>query len=891
MTGHLNTMNAIISVKCWLSYTTSLALVCLAGLVLTVMADGQTYDLAPTPYCNLGFDGSPSYTALENGVTSSDPKGKFLAQFVLEAFAQANANNTVLDSASETAAVTALNRLLSMWVPASLNFKWSYAGSGVTDTNAVEFITEYLAQISYRFPKLLAQYGPVTQSGTIENLLATLLAEGQTGALNHNIAVSYTNIWLLRTCNLLLTGQGVSDGSGNVILAANSTVADTARTDLMSWITTVGNYGVTEFLTPTYTGVDLEALGYIYLYATDPGMSAMAQQGSKLLWLDLYANWYNQNQRMGGTHSRTYEFLTDEDWETDRFYNAVSNLIVPPSPAWPLLLTTRKPTNAYWRGQDFIAYMLPPPSDIPTLYRPALKANGSRTILRSFVDPQTNYNTNFMYAENFMANPTGTGGLYYPFCVGSTESFYDSLEFEGLTIMMPGSGSTANVNYNMQGLENYYLQGSAPTTLTPFIAGVQNHAETLFLASQTGQFAAVSGATEVASTIVFPSSAQIWIGTASSPVTLGPGQTMSISAGTTIFLRVSNAGQSDGLVTGIRVLLSSDMSGNTVGLSLVNDGSAYGALRVTCEHTASTPSSGYAAFAVWTRTAYCSDTSTNFNAFRNALSSATASVSYDYPTGQVALSVPGLNSTMTIQANTITQTIDTLSGSDLDSAFTLPLLNVDGTEYVPNTVQDWTSQDIGDATGGSGVQRSSGGLYTGQVQVVGGGSDIWGSTDGFQFYYQRLVGNGTVIGRLTSMPKGGGISPWAKAGLMMRNDLTPGSMNALVSLDGTQGQRFSVRTKENGTSARSGNPSTTQPYWFKITRVNNTFTGYSSPDGKTWSQVGAPATISMNNTIYVGIAVSSNNPSSPISAGFDSVGVLQQLIANGLTETQKARNK
>jgi hypothetical protein len=846
------------------------------AFLLTITANAQTYDPIPSPYCNIGFDGSPSYIALENYVTGPNPEAKFLAQFVLEAFAQANANNTILDSASETAAVDALNRLTSMWVPSSLNFKWNYADSRVTDTNAVEFVTEYLAQISYRFPKLLAQYGPVTQSGTIENLLSQVLADGQLGELNHNIAVSYTNIWLLRACNLLLTGQGITDGSGQVLVAENSTVTDTARTNLMAWVSTVRTYGVSEFLTPTYTGVDLEALGYLYLYATDPGISTMAQQGAKLLWIDLYANWFNQNQRTGGTHSRTYEFLTDEDWESDRFYYAVSHLTTTPTPAWPLLLTTRQPTNAYWRGQDFIAYMVPPPPDVPVLYWPQLQANASRTILRSFINPQTTYNPNFMYAENYLANPAGTGGLYYPFSVGSTESLYDSLEFEGLTIMMPGAGSTANVNYNMQGLENYYLQGSSPTTLTPFMAGVQNHAETLFLASQTGQFAANAGATEVASTIVFPSSAQIWIGTASAPVTISPGKTLSVSAGSTLFLQVTNSGQSDGLVTGIRFLLSTDMAGDTISLTLANDGSAYNALRITGEHAASTPGSGYATFAVWTRTAYCSDTGSDFNAFRSAFTSATVSTAYNYSNGTVALNVPGLNSTMSILANVITQTIDALSGSDLDSAFTLPLLSVDGTEYATDTVQTWTSQDIGDATGGSGLPRGLQGLYTGQVQVIGGGPDVWGKADGFQFYYQQLVGDGTVIGHLTSMPTGSGISAWAKAGVMMRNDLTPGSMNALCSLDGSHGQRFSVRTAENGASTRSGNLKTTQPYWFKITRSGNTFTGYSSLDGVTWTQVGATATIPMNTTIYAGIAVTSNNESSPITTGFDSLGVLQQ---------------
>jgi hypothetical protein len=231
---------------------------------------------------------------------------------------------------------------------------------------------------------------------------------------------------------------------------------------------------------------------------------------------------------------------------------------------------------------------------------------------------------------------------------------------------------------------------------------------------------------------------------------------------------------------------------------------------------------------------------------------------------------------MSTQANTITQTTTSISGTDVDSAFTLPLLNVNGTEYLSSTIQEWTSQGIGDAVGGEAAFRASDGLYTGQVQIIGAGSDIWGTTDGFQFSYQQLTGNGTIIGRLTNMPTGAGTDPWAKAGLMMRNDLTPESMNAYISLDGTHGQRFSVRTATNGPSTRSGNSTTTVPYWFKITRVNNTFTGYTSLDGENWSQVGAPATIPMESTIYVGAAVTSRNVSNPITTGFDNLGFLQQ---------------
>jgi hypothetical protein len=846
-------------------------------LLMAGASYAQIYDPIPTAYCNIAYGGLPSYTQLESKVTASNPPGKAMAQFVLEAFALANANNSLLDSTSQSNVVIALNQLISMWVPSSLNFKSNYNDSGVTDRNAVEFITESLVQIPYRFPHLLAQYGPVTQSGTIENMLSTLLGDGQTGEINHHFTVGYTNLWLLRLCNLILTGQGPTDGNGNAILSPNADVLNRGRTDFMTWASTVRNNGIHEFMSPTYTGVDLEALGYIDLYARDAGIAMMAQQAYKLLWIDMYANWYNRNQRMGGTHSRTYEFLTDEDRETDRFFYAVSHPTNSPSPNWPVLLTARN--SGYWRGQDFIAYFLPPPSDVPYLYGADIAANRSRTILRSFVTDESNYDPDYMFGENYMANPSGTGGFSYPFSVGSTESFYDDLTFEGLTIMMPGDGTTANVNYNMQGRQDYYLQHPASAsgkaeTLKPYIASAQNSSETLFLAASSGQNDTSS--VEVASTVVIPNTAQIWIGNASSPVGLSSGQSIPLDPGTTIFIQISNSGQTDALVTGIRFLVSTDMNGNTIGLTLANDGSQYNALRVTCVHSATSPTGGNAVVAFWTRTGYCSDMSGNFNSFRAAFTSASVVNSYNPSTGSVSLSVPGLNSTMRIDANAITETTNAISGSDLDSAFTIPLLAVNGAEYVSNTVQDWTSQDIGNATGGSATQRISDGLYTGQVQVIGGGSDIWGTADGFQFYYQKLMGNGTVIGRLTSMPTGSTVSSWAKAGLMMRNDLTPGGMNAFVSLDGTNGQRFSVRTAPNGTSTRSGNAITTQPYWFKLTRVNNTFTGYSSPDGMNWTQVGPATTIPMNNAIYVGFAVTSNNTSSLLTTGFDGGGILQQ---------------
>jgi hypothetical protein len=834
------------------------------------------YDPIPVPYCNVTFDTAAQYTEMETEVTSANPAGKTLAQFVLEAFAQANANNTTLDSVSQSDVVTALTKLETMWVPSALNFKTNYEDTGITDPNQVAFVTEQLIQIPYRFPELVAQYGPIGTSGTIENLLAALLTDGQAGELNQAVDVSYTNVFLTKVCNLILIGQGPEDGNGNALVPADATTLNTGRTNFMTWVSTVRTYGIHEFLSPTYTGIDVEMLANLELFAQDPGILTMAQQALTEAWIDLYANWYSQDQRLGGTHSRTYEFLIDENRTTDRYIYAASNPAAVSSSGWPDLLTGRTPR--YWRGQDYTAYILPPPAIVPSLFPAQVPASKSRTILRDFGYSDPRLNAAFMYAENYMANPSGTGGLTYPFSVGSAQTAYFDPTFEGLTIMLPGDGNTTNVNFNMQGRGDYYLQEVAADgksdMLQPYIASVQNGAETLSLASSSA--AQDASASSVASTIVIPNTAQIWIGMDSSPVALSSGDSVTVDAGATIFIQVTNTGQSDALVTGIRFLLSTDMDGSSVNLSLVNDGSAYDALRITCVHAASTPNTGNAVIAFWTRTGYTSDLSANFNAFRSAMTSAATTVDYDISSGDILLSVPCLNSTMTVQANVINQTISSLSGGDVESASSLPFLAVNGTEYLTTTIQAWNSLDIGDATGGSSTLLSSNNLYTGQVQVTGAGTDIWGTADGFQFYYQQLTGDGTLIGHLVDMPTGANTNSWAKAGLMMRNDLTPGSMNAFVSLDGTHGQRFSVRTAQNGASSRTGNDNTASPYWFKLTRVSNTFTAYSSVDGVTWTQVASPVNISMSSTIYAGIGVTSCDTAITITTEFDNLGILQQ---------------
>ncbi len=60
------------------------------------------------------------------------------------------------------------------------------------------------------------------------------------------------------------------------------------------------------------------------------------------------------------------------------------------------------------------------------------------------------------------------------------------------------------------------------------------------------------------------------------------------------------------------------------------------------------------------------------------------------------------------------------------------------------------------------------------------------------------------------------------------------------------------------------------PYWVKLTRSGNTFTGYSSPDGVAWTLVQID-TITMSASVYVGLPLTSHNNTLIGTAGLGSV--------------------
>ena len=185
------------------------------------------------------------------------------------------------------------------------------------------------------------------------------------------------------------------------------------------------------------------------------------------------------------------------------------------------------------------------------------------------------------------------------------------------------------------------------------------------------------------------------------------------------------------------------------------------------------------------------------------------------------------------------------------------------------------NQDVG-AVGVAGSASYCSGQYT----VSGSGADIWGTADAFQFVYTYLPvsTNCDIRARVVSVQN---TSNNAKAGVMIRESLAANSRHAMADVEPvtTTGIEFIWRTNTPGNSTSASATGLTAPYWIRLTRTNNTFQAYRSPNGSTWTQIGSAVTLSMSNNAYVGLAVCSH-AGGLCSSVFDNVTLLSPPPAN-----------
>ncbi len=192
-------------------------------------------------------------------------------------------------------------------------------------------------------------------------------------------------------------------------------------------------------------------------------------------------------------------------------------------------------------------------------------------------------------------------------------------------------------------------------------------------------------------------------------------------------------------------------------------------------------------------------------------------------------------------------------------------------------------------------------------------------TDSVYFVGQPLRGDASLTVRVTALAGGNpsdspsglfttGLQPWAKAGIMVRASLRPGSAYAAMLVTGAHGARM----QDDYTGDVAGLPgavSAASPRWLRLTRSGDTLAGYDSADGTHWTRVGAvrlaglPATVqaglfvaspdavtaednspTMATAVYDHVSLSGSGPSAALRGGQTGVGAGHPALTGGFRQ-------
>jgi|ERR1043166_1330871 regulation of enolase protein 1 (concanavalin A-like superfamily) len=180
-------------------------------------------------------------------------------------------------------------------------------------------------------------------------------------------------------------------------------------------------------------------------------------------------------------------------------------------------------------------------------------------------------------------------------------------------------------------------------------------------------------------------------------------------------------------------------------------------------------------------------------------------------------------------------------------------------------IAPWKDQDIGAAEvkGSASLDKN--------VFTLKGTMDTWGTNDGFHFVWRPLRGDGQIVARVLTVEN---TMNHAKAGVMFRESLAADSKHAEACVTPVDGTQFLARAETGGktTSTHTGLDKGKLPYWVKLVRAGDQFSGYESADGSHWSLIGSTNLV-MKTDACVGLVTSSHQKTILCTATLDNVTV------------------
>jgi hypothetical protein len=185
------------------------------------------------------------------------------------------------------------------------------------------------------------------------------------------------------------------------------------------------------------------------------------------------------------------------------------------------------------------------------------------------------------------------------------------------------------------------------------------------------------------------------------------------------------------------------------------------------------------------------------------------------------------------------------------------------------------------------------------VPVAADGSVVG---DQFWFRHRDLGPEGTITVRLTAMtgtityppPNHDrivpGLVPWAKAGIIIKDGVRPGSQYAALAMTGTHGVHFQYDYKHDVAGSAAG-VSPQSPSWLRLTRSGDTVTGSESADGRQWHTVATAKLDRLPDTVQIGLFATSPGDLTLSKTGLggateqvrftQAVGVFDHVAVNG----------
>jgi len=183
--------------------------------------------------------------------------------------------------------------------------------------------------------------------------------------------------------------------------------------------------------------------------------------------------------------------------------------------------------------------------------------------------------------------------------------------------------------------------------------------------------------------------------------------------------------------------------------------------------------------------------------------------------------------------------------------------------------QDWAGQNAESLTlWFRGIPASVGSFTQGPpITITAGGTDIFDTADEFHFAYKQFYGEGSIAAKVLSVSE---TDVWAKAGVMIRQSLDPGSVNVAMVVTPSSGVSFQYRAAVGAGTEEITETDIRAPQWVRLTRTGNTFIGQYSANGTIWTTLGS-VDVPMLLDVYAGLCLTSHNVDETCTAEFSNV--------------------